>query len=406
MKTVKYLRFYCSLRGKRRLTFQPIFPLEFGVGMGLTGTVELPLHAGGVPRWLISRMTRLAKGVLTIMVDEHGVDEVLKRFSDPLWFQAFSCVLGFDWNSSGTTTVTCAVVKSVLANENLGLKMAGGKGFKSLQTLKELDVLGEELNLATGSVEGLKKASRLSAKVDNAAVQDGYSIYHHVILVCKHGHWAVVQQGMNVKEVAARRYHWLSTRLKSFVNEPHSGIIGDRGHNYVLDMTAEESEACRRVCVDVAVEGPVKALRLLREAKARVKGPLDAWLEVKGKVEPPPHYRFAPDSFNWEVLKRCYELKPGNYEELLQVHGLGPATIRGLALIAELIYGERPSWKDPVKYSFAFGGKDGIPYPVNRRSMDEAISFLQDALESAELGSKEKLLALKRLQGLVVRLPP
>jgi len=192
----------------------------------------------------------------------------------------------------------------------------------------------------------------------------------------------VVQQGMNVKEVAARRYHWLSTRLKSFVNEPHSGIIGDRGHNYVLDMTAEESEACRRVCVDVAVEGPVKALRLLREAKARVKGPLDAWLEVKGKVEPPPHYRFAPDSFNWEVLKRCYELKPGNYEELLQVHGLGPATIRGL------------------------GCKDGFPYPVNRRSMDEAISFLQDALESAELGSKEKLLALKRLQGLVVRLPP
>lgn len=372
--------------------------------MSLTGTVELPLHSGGVPRWLIARMRKLAKGVLAIMVDEHGVDEVLKRFADPLWFQAFSCALGFDWNSSGVTTVTCAVVKSVLTGENLGLKIAGGKGAKSLQTLNELDALGEKLGLTTSTVEGLKKASRLSAKVDNAAVQDGYSVYHHAIAVCEHGHWAVVQQGMNVNEGTARRYHWLSTRLQSFVNEPHSGIIGDRKHPSVLDMTAKESEECRKVCLDIATEGPSKALKLLREAKAKVKGPLDAWVEVNGKVEPLPRFRFAPDSFNWEVLKRCYELKPGSYEELLQVRGLGPATIRGLALIAELIYGEPPSWHDPIKYSFAFGGKDGVPYPVDRKGMDEAISFLRGALEAAELGSKEKLLALKRLQGVVVRL--
>lgn len=371
--------------------------------MSFTGTVELPLHTGGVPRWLLARMRKLAKAILAVIVEERGPEEVLRRLSDPLWFQAFSCALGFDWNSSGVTTVTCGVLKAALEDGALGVKLAGGKGARSLRALEEVETIGEAYGLSLARVEEVKKASRLTAKVDNAAVQDGYSLYHHCVLLSERGNWMVVQQGMNLDDKTARRYHWLSMELRSFVDEPHTGIAGDLVRPAVLDMTARESERCRKACVDIVLEGPLKVRRLLFEARSKLRGPLDAWMGYGRSAEPLIIYRFAPDSLNWEVMKRAYEVKPRSYEELLEVRGLGPAGVRALALIADLVYGEAPSWRDPIKFSFAFGGKDGVPRPVDRELMDRVIKHLEEILGAAELERKEKLSALARLKGLVVR---
>jgi len=370
--------------------------------LSFTGAVELPLHEGGVPRWLIARMRRLARAIMAVVVEEKGIEEALRRLSDPLWFQAFSCVLGFDWNSSGVTTVTCGVLRAALEDSSLGLKVAGGKGLRSRRALDDIEAIGEEFRLSSSTIEEVKRASRLAAKVDNAAVQDGYALYHHAVILSEHGTWAVVQQGMNADDKTARRYHWLSLSLRSFVEEPHSGIVGDIAREAVLDMTAKYSEGCRRACVDVVSEGPIKVRRLLAEARRKLKGPMDAWIEgiPLGVVT---IYRFAPDSLNWEVLKRAYEARPRSYEELLEIRGVGPSMVRALALIADLIYGEPPSWRDPVRFSFAFGGKDGVPRPVDRGLMDRVIEHLEGLLEAAELERKEKLRALERLKGMVVR---
>ncbi|MCX8205129.1 MAG: DUF763 domain-containing protein [Candidatus Nezhaarchaeota archaeon] len=367
-----------------------------------TGAVELPLHAGGVPRWLLVRMKRVARAMLAIMMEE-GAASVLVKLSDPLWFQGLSCILGFDWNSSGTTTVTCAVVKAALEDLGLGLRAAGGKGARAKRALEDIEKVGESLGLGTGKVEELKRASRLTAKVDSAAIQDGYELYHHTMLLSSDGGWAVVQQGMDVGDKTARRYHWLSMNLTSFVEEPHAGIVGDRVRTAVIDLTARSSRGCRSVCVDVACDGPSKARRLLIEARRRLKGPLDAWLTSPARVEPYPLYRLAPDSLNWEVFQRAYEARPRSFEELLLIRGVGPATVRALALIADLIYGEPPSWRDPVKFSFAFGGKDGVPRPVERELMDKVIEHLEEVLSAAELERREKLSALARLRGMVHR---
>jgi hypothetical protein len=374
-------------------------------GLKPTGVVELPLHVGGVPGWLLARMRRLAKAVLAIIVEEEGPRGALARLSDPLWFQAFSCVLGFDWNSSGSTTVTCAVVKAALEGLNLGLRAAGGKGARARRVPEDLEAVGMELGLSGGVVEELKKASRLTAKVDSAALQDGYSLYHHCLLVAEGGCWAVVQQGMDPDTRTARRYHWLSTGLKSFVEEPHAGIASDLVKQVVLDLTARSSRGCREACVDIACEPPSKVRGLLAEAKAKVKGPLDAWLAEAGAREASvkllPLYRLAPDSLNWEVMRRSYEARPRSFEELLLIRGVGPAAVRALALIADLVYGEPPSWRDPVRFSFAFGGKDGVPRPVDRQLMDRVAKHLEEALASAEVERRERLKALARLRGMV-----
>lgn len=368
-----------------------------------TGVVELPLHAGGVPRWLLSRMRRLARAILAILVEEEGAGGALARLSDPLWFQGLSCALGFDWNSSGTTTVTCAVLKAALEGLDVGLRAAGGKGARARGTLAELDAIGRGLGLGAEAVEGLKRASRLAAKVDSVALQDGYELYHHTMFVSSDGQWAVVQQGMDLSDRTARRYHWLSASLPSFVEEPHSGIIGDAARPAVIDLTSRDSRGCRRACVDVACDGPSRARRLFIEARRRLRGPLDAWLGGRGRSEGTPLYRLAPDSLNWEVLQRAYEARPRSFEELLLIRGMGASTVRALALIADLIYGEPPSWRDPIKFSFAFGGKDGVPRPVERELMDRVIGSLEELLSAAELERRERLGALARLRGMVQR---
>ncbi|MEM3731800.1 MAG: DUF763 domain-containing protein [Candidatus Bathyarchaeia archaeon] len=373
--------------------------------MQRTGIARLPLHAGKAPKWLVVRMRKLAKEIVTIIVDEYGSGEFLKRLSDPFWFQALGCVLGYDWHSSGVTTVVTGVLKQAVVPEEHGLAVCGGKGRISRQTPLEIGAVGEKFGFSINSVEALRYASKMSAKVDNAAIQAGYQLYHHAFFVCEDGKWAVVQQGMCPQDRTARRYHWLSENIKNFVDEPHSAIVGDVKREIALDMTAKQSEGCRKVSVDIAKEQPKRVMRMLLSIRPAYQKSLQEWLPKTGETTAWKEYTIEtlsmPTNINWKALQEVYEFQPKNYEELLGFRGIGPATVRGLALIAELIYGEKPSWKDPVKYSFAYGGKDGVPYPVNRKAMDESIQILKQAIQEAKVGDKDKIQSLQRLRQFV-----
>ena len=368
--------------------------------MKRSGFAELPLHGGKAPSWLVKRMIKLANCIVAVILDEYGRDVFLRRLADPYWFQALGCVLGYDWHSSGVTTVLTGVLKSAIEPSEFGLAVCGGKGRASRKAPSEISSAGEALGLSTGKINELRYASRMSAKIDNSALQDGYQLYHHAFFLTEDGRWAVIQQGMDIADRTARRYHWLSENLKDFVVEPHSAIISDHRNPYALDMTAKESEGCRKVSVDIVKEPPKKIARslgLLRRTRQRM---LDEWMPNEENIERfrPQRFLSMPVRINWKAVKRAYEFQPRNYEELLSIRGIGPATVRGLALISELIYGEEPSWRDPVKYSFAYGGKDGVPFPVDRKAMDESISILRQAIENARLQDKEKFRSLRRLR--------
>ena len=363
--------------------------------MKRTGTADLPLHGGRTPRWLFRRMVKLASGITEVLVYEYGREEFLRRISDPYWFQAFSCVLGFDWHSSGTTTTTCGALKMAIDPEELGIKVTGGKGSTSRRTPMEIEQTAEIFPLSSRKIESLKYASKMSAKVDNSCIQDSYQLYHHSFFFTEKGDWVVVQQGMNDRY--ARRYHWLSDNVKSFVEEPHSGICTDRFERKTLDMTANESEEARKISVDLVRDNPEHLKRYFRRGQMLLT---DFGKEL---VMPGHHPVLEVDigRGGMEILKRAYELQPENYEELVALRGMGPKRIRALALISELIYGAEPSWRDPARFSFAHGGKDGHPYPVNRRLMDESTMMLKDAVEEARIGRKEKLYAIKRLRDFI-----
>lgn len=369
--------------------------------MQRTGIARLPLHHGKAPKWLVVRMRKLAREIVTIIVEEYGTGEFLKRLSDPFWFQALGCVLGYDWHSSGVTTVVTGVLKQAIVPEEHGVAVCGGKGKISRQAPLEIEKVGEKFGFSTSSIESLRYASKMSAKVDNTAIQAGYQLYHHTFFVAEDSMWAVIQQGMCPRDRTARRYHWLSENVKNFVNEPHSAIVGDAKREIALDMTAKESEGCRKASVDIAKEKPNKIMRLIMSLRPAYQKSLQDWLPKTAETawhEYPIDVLSMPANINWKALQEVYEFQPQNYEELLAFRGVGPATVRGLALIAELIYGEKPSWKDPVKYSFAYGGKDGVPYPVNRRAMDESIQILKRAIEEAKIGNEEKLQSLQRMR--------
>ena len=224
--------------------------------MKRTGVARLPLHYGKAPRWLVFRMQKLAKEMVTIIVDEYGVDMFLRRVSDPFWFQALGCVLGYDWHSSGVTTVLTGVLKSAVNQTELGLTICGGKGKTSRKTPAEIDQLGEKYGFSSSKLDSLLYASRMSAKVDTTAVQAGYPLYHHAFFVTEKGEWAVVQQGINAEDKSARRYHWLSENVKDFVCEPHEGIIGVKSQENVLDMVSNNSKTCQKTCVDLVNDHP------------------------------------------------------------------------------------------------------------------------------------------------------
>jgi len=366
-----------------------------------TGAARLPLHYGKAPTWLTARMERLAREMATIIIDEYGRIELLKRIADPFWFQALGCVLGYDWHSSGVTTVVTGVLKKAIAPEEQGVAVCGGKGKASRQTPSEIMEIGEKFGFSDSNIEALQYASKMSAKVDNTAVQAGYQLYHHAFVVTEDGEWTVVQQGMCLQDRTARRYHWLSENVQSFVVEPHNAIVGDTKRDAVLDMTAKESEGCRKASVDIAKEKPEKLMRMVIPTNPAYQKSLQEWLPKTTEKKAPFDFLSMPRGINWKTLKQIYEFQPRNYEELLALKGVGPATIRGLALVAELIYGEKPSWRDPVKYSFAYGGKDGVPYPVHRKAMDESIQILKQAIQEARIGDKERVYSLQRLRRFV-----
>lgn len=360
-----------------------------------TGTANLPLHTGSAPPWLFLRMCSLASEVVEAIVYEHGSEEFLRRIADPNWFQAFACVLGFDWHSSGTTTVTTGALKMALSPERHGIAVAGGKGKTSAKAPQDIVKLGDAFFLSSDKVDQLLRASKMSAKVDNALVQDGYQIYHHAFFFTENGDWAVVQQGMN--DSFARRYHWISDKVESFVEEPHSAICSQRQEQSVLDLTAAESRENRKATLDLVRDGP-SHLRFAQRSLFDFGSARDFSIR---ELSLPRRHELMPrldiDEAGRKALQMAYELQPESYEDLVALKGLGPSRIRALALISELVYGASPSWRDPAKFSFAHGGKDGTPFPVDRETYDSSIRTLQEALEGAKLDKKDKYEALKRL---------
>jgi len=384
-----------------------IYPVDFSSMrsdfMYRTGVATLPLHGGKAPAWLTVRMRKLAKQIADIMIEEHGVDAFMTRLSDPYWFQAFGCVLAYDWHSSGVTTVVTGILKTALTPEEHGIAVCGGKGKTSKKTPGDIESAGQKFGFSEETIQRLTYSSKMAAKVDNTAIQAGYQLYHHAFLVTRDEKWSVIQQGMSDEDSSARRYHWLSDNVTNFVVEPENAIVCDKKRQAALNMVAKASEASRRASVDLAKEPTRKLMNLIQSAsKPLNQTSLRKWLPA---VDDPWQQTLTslkmPRNINWDTLSRVYEFQPRNYEELLSVKGVGPATIRGLALVAELVYGEKPSWEDPVKFSFAFGGKDGVPYPVDRKAMDESIQILKNSVQQAKIGNKEKLHSLQRLRRFV-----
>lgn len=368
--------------------------------MKRAGLAELPLHPGRCPPWLFAEMKRLGGAIVKLIVQEHGKREFLRRISDPFFFQAFGCTLGFDWHSSGLTTTVCGALKEAIVPHELGIAVYGGKGRASRRTQDEIENVAEVFSLSSHRVESLKYASKMAAKVDNSCVQDGCQLYHHTFMVSEDGDWAVVQQGM--QDRLARRYHWLSDSVSSFVEAPHSGIACDRQGQSVLDMTAHESEESRKVSLDLIRDSPSSLLRLIRGAE---QTSIDQYLPghhgTLVLVMPSQHTITRLSEATVKALRAAYEFQPGSYEELVALRGIGAKAVRALALVSELVYGTAPSWKDPARYSFAHGGKDGIPYPVDRRTYHRTIEIVENATRKANVEESEKTRAIKRLNELL-----
>ena len=346
--------------------------------MSRTGFAHLPLHGGRAPHWLFQRMVPLSREIIVFLVAEFGREEVLRRLSDPYWFQAFGCVLGFDWHSSGLTTTVCGALKEGLrGTENeLGIYVAGGKGATSRKTPAEIAAACERTG---GDPAPLVYASRISAKVDNSAVQDGYQLYHHSFVFTAQGSWCIVQQGMSDATSMARRYHWLSDNVTSYVNEPHAAVCCDATAQ-TLNLVAAESAEVRSASANLAAQKPEVTLDTLAMDRRHAVTMSD--------INP---------KYLHKILLRTYETAPADFEALLGIPGVGAKTLRALALTSELIYGKRASLRDPARYSFAHGGKDGTPYPVDRPTYDKTIEVMGKALNRAKIGRNEKVAAFRRL---------
>jgi len=365
---------------------------------------NLPLHGGKAPKWLFHRMVKLTAGIVNVMLYEYDADTFLRRISDPYWFQAFSCVLGFDWHSSGTTTTTCGALKSAINPEEHGIMVGGGKGRASRKTPVDIETGGELFSLSDNKIEELVHSSKISAKIDNSCIQDGYQLYHHSFILTEKGNWAVIQQGMNQETRYARRYHWLGEKVDEYINEPHLGICCDSSSKKTLDMTSNNSDEARDSSVDLICDNPEHLKKFFKNKtikipKSQLK--LDSYFK---EYKMPRHHPVLDEDLSdreFEILKKAWEIQPSNYEELVSLEGMGPKKIRALALISDLVYGSEPSWEDPVKYSFTHGGKDGYPYPVDREVYDHSIRTVKEAVEEAKLEKKEKYNALKRLEKLI-----
>jgi hypothetical protein len=362
-----------------------------------TGTANLPLHGGQVPRWLADRMTRLGAVISEAIVQHYGRDELLRRLAHPFWFQSFGAVMGMDWHSSGITTSVIGALKSGLGplEKELGVHVCGGRGKYSRQTPHELVEIGQRIGFDGTE---LATASRLVAKVDSAAVQDGFQLYLHGFIVTDDGHWAVVQQGMNGDLKQARRYHWLSQGMTSFGDEPHAAIDGP-GQGEIVNLTDHHAEPSRKHQLELLTSfGP--------DGIARELAKIITWPDAGAQptlphLEMPAHHDVRASDV---VTKRLYgnlaaaaDRGPTDYPELLLTPGVGPRTVRALAIVAEVVHGAPYRFADPARFSFAHGGKDRHPFPVPLRVYDETIRVLKSAVRNAKLGRHEELGAIKRL---------
>jgi hypothetical protein len=349
--------------------------------MHRSGTADLPLHSGKVPQWLADRMSAIGTSIIAAIIEEYGTDEVLTRLSDPFWFQALGCVMGMDWHSSGITTSVMGALKRGLnpIAHDLGLYICGGRGKYSRQTPQEL--------LAISMREGLDgdllvKASKLSAKVDNTCIQDGFSIYLHTFIIARTGRWAVVQQGMNEESGMARRYHWHSAAVRSFVSDPHTGVIGENVGS-IINLSDSRADKAQNSIVDFSHLSPDKQLQ-----------------EFRHLIMARPH-DIKPEHVNSKrlgaVMALAHEKQFSKFTDFLMQEGVGPRTIQSLALVSEVIYGAPSRFDDPARFAFAHGGKDGVPFPVPLKTYDESITILKNAVGKARMGQRERLDSLNKL---------
>jgi hypothetical protein len=349
--------------------------------MKRSGTADLPLHGGYVPIWLAERMAKLGLAIVQNILLDYGKDDLLRRLSDPFWFQSMGAVMGMDWHSSGITTSVMGALKRAVNphSKELGIYICGGKGKYSRQTPDELLRISDKTGL-DGNY--LVRCSKLSAKVDNTAIQDGFQLYTHNFILSDTGKWAVIQQGMSDVSSTARRYHWHSDSLTSFVDDPHTSIYG-KNTGLILNMADKQADSSRKGIMQIASEKPEYMLK-----------------EINKLVMPSHHDVKAKDvdlKRLGAVLWLAHEKQPSDFEDLLLLQGLGPRTLQSLVLVSEVIHGTPSRFKDPARFSFAHGGKDGHPFPVPTKVYDETIATLQNAVYKAKLGQTETNEAIKRL---------
>ena len=355
--------------------------------MKRSGTADLPLHGGRVPSWLAQRMTTLGTGITEAIIHDYGTSGFLSRLSDPFWFQALGAVMGMDWHSSGITTSVMGALKRGLApraNE-LGIYICGGRGRFSRNTPTELRLLGERRGL---DADALVRTSRLTARIDNNAIADGFQIYLHNFVVTETGEWAVVQQGLNDETGMARRYHWHSPSVRDFVSEPHTGIVGEN-QGTIMNLVDVQAKAAQSALLEIAHEQPEKTLQAARHLKL------------------PAHHDVREKDVDLKrlgaVLAVAYEKDLHDFAELLLVEKLGPRTLQSLALVAEVVHGVPSRFSDPARFSFAHGGKDRHPFPVPLKTYDESLNVLRNALDASKVGDNEKLEGFRRLNRFVQR---
>lgn len=384
-----------------------------------TGVATVPLDYGKCPRWLFERMTRLGRGISIAIIEEFGPEELLKRLSDPVWFQSLGCVMGFDWNSSGLTVTTMGALKEAVRGmeTDLGFYVCGGKKV-SHKTPEETQAWGQRLGWENKKTDSLVNASRMAAKVDSSLIQDGFSIYAHNLLFTNTGKWAVVQQGMNIGEQKARRYHWLSDGVNDFTVEPHSGIASDVRLK-PLNLTAKESLENKTVSAEIVKLEPAaflknfqSAARAVSKNMPSVSSPVGNSLGAQGRLPGFADMELNNVEFHWhpvaaekfdikrlkKTIEKAHFLAPENFTGLVAAEGVGPKTIRALSLVAEIIYGARPSYEDPARYTFAVGGKDATPFPVDRATYDRTLDAIEKGIERSKINQREIDKAKERLE--------
>ena len=353
--------------------------------MKRSGVADLPLHGGRVPRWLAERMSKLGTAITENIVYDYGTSAFLSRLSDPFWFQALGAVMGMDWHSSGITTSVMGALKRGLAPkaDELGLYICGGRGRFSRQTPSELRMLGDRRGF---DGEALVRTSRLTARIDNNAIADGFQIYLHNFVLAADGEWAVVQQGLNDRNGLARRYHWHSATVKDFVAEPHTGIVGEH-QGTIMNLVDNQARPAQAALLEIAHERPEKTLTVARHLKM------------------PAHHEVRAKNVDLKrlgaVLAVAYDRELHDFAELLLLENLGPRTLQSLALVAEVVHGAPSRFNDPARFSFAHGGKDGHPFPVPLKTYDKSIDFLRTSLDKARVGDGEKLDGFRRLERFV-----